>query len=56
MPERNVGVVLTIGGLLVFVAGVLQLLPCLSMAFPSHLGQCWADFLLALVGALLFTR
>lgn len=58
MPTRNLDAVLTIVGLLVFLFGVVNLLPCLhtalTLAFP--VGNCWSDFLLALVGALLFTR
>jgi hypothetical protein len=56
MASPDLGVVVTIGGLLVFLAGLSHLLPCLSLTFPTHLDHCWADFLLTVVGALLFTR
>ena len=50
--------VVTVVGLLVFVVGFLQLLACLSSVLRDgfSLGQCWSEFLLALVGALVFTR
>jgi hypothetical protein len=53
----SVGVVSVIG-LLAFLFGFLNLLPCLHavVVFSTPVGDCWSDFLLALVGALLFTR
>ncbi|MRX22262.1 hypothetical protein GJR96_09880 [Haloferax sp. MBLA0076] len=58
MSRTTLHRILSAVGLLCFIVGFLQLLPCLSSVFRSSfsLGQCWSEFLLTLVGALLFTR
>ncbi|WP_410767204.1 hypothetical protein [Haloferax sp. DFSO60] len=56
MTSKTLGRVVTVVGLLAFIAGFMRLLPCLFSLWDESFAHCWSDFLLTAVGALLFTR